>query len=142
MQPLIKPRGRQCLSREPSRLLSQYTHVRKWPYSWRVLLHRTAGRSRSPDPAIMIPSPGSRRPPHASTQDHEKAALSCLARAKPGNKAAAAVPFSRRFADGPVVTTRPRSGVLVLEQGKEAHFECSAAGNPTPTVFWRKQVRC
>ncbi|XP_037073347.1 limbic system-associated membrane protein-like [Pollicipes pollicipes] len=41
---------------------------------------------------------------------------------------------------GPVVTTRPSSGVLVLERGKEAHFECSAAGNPKPSMFWRKQV--
>ncbi|XP_043235751.1 lachesin-like isoform X2 [Amphibalanus amphitrite] len=41
---------------------------------------------------------------------------------------------------GPVVTTAPSNGVLVLERGKEAQFECSATGNPTPTVFWRKQV--
>ncbi|XP_037072718.1 lachesin-like [Pollicipes pollicipes] len=41
---------------------------------------------------------------------------------------------------GPVVTTGPSSGVLVLERGKEAHFECSAVGNPEPSMFWRKQA--
>ena len=45
------------------------------------------------------------------------------------------------FPDGPVVTAVPSNGVLVLERGKEAHFECSASGNPEPTMFWRKQVR-
>ena len=74
------------------------------------------------------------------TRRHEKAAPLRPARTKPSRKAAALWPFSRRFTDGPVVTTRPFTGVLVLERGKEAHFECSAAGNPTPTMFWRKQV--
>ncbi|KAF0305307.1 Lachesin [Amphibalanus amphitrite] len=41
---------------------------------------------------------------------------------------------------GPVVTTRPFGGVLVLERGNQARLECSAAGNPKPTIFWRKQM--
>ena len=41
----------------------------------------------------------------------------------------------------PRVRPKPADGNIVVKKGTEVTLECSASGNPVPTITWSREVR-
>lgn len=116
----------------PCNVSDQGDHVVVWRRGGRRVL--TAGRVLvTSDPRLTLTSANSLQITQLQAEDQDTYSCSL------DTEQLQEVVHQLNVLFGPIVSVRPESGTVIVQQGDSANMSCEARGRPPPHIQWRKQ---